>query len=178
MLEANTYDSAVKSYLENWFRNKMLAYKDYLDENAIYCNDRTITQIGGWSNTGSITSNSYLNFNNYPTITNLSCIKDTDKFSVGNYNAELNYPVGLATAPEMDIITNATLRATGQIFLLVSPADFSSLTSIERQVYSAGGIGIDSVGSTYGVRPVVSLAPSNDPISGTGAYDNPYVIGN
>ena len=47
------------------------------------------------------------------TVTNLSCTKDTDKFSVGNRNVELNYPVGLATSPEMNIMTNAMLRTTG-----------------------------------------------------------------
>jgi len=179
MLEANTYDSAMKSYLENWFRNKMLAYKDYLDENTIYCNDRTITQIGGWSNTGSITSSSVseLRFNNYGTVTNLSCTKDTDKFSVGNSNAELNYPVGLATAPEMNIITNATLRKTGQNFWLVSPDYSDSGLALERYVSSSGSMSYISVYYTRGARPVVSLAPSNDIISGTGAYDNPYVIG-
>ena len=179
MLEENKYDSAMKSYLENWFRNKMLAYKDYLDENTVYCNDRTITQIGGWTNTGGIGTGStnYLKFNNYDTVTNLSCTKDTDKFSVGNSNAELNYPVGLATAPEMNIIANATLRTTGQDFRLVSPRFFDSDGAIERYVSSSGGMGNYSVNDSYGARPVVSLAPSNIPVSGTGAYDNPYVIG-
>ena len=179
MLEENKYDSAMKSYLENWFRNKMLAYKDYLDENTVYCNDRTITQIGGWTNTGGIGTGStnYLKFNNYDTVTNLSCTKDTDKFSVGNSNAELNYPVGLATAPEMNIITNATLRTTGQYFWLVSPFYFTDYYANERNVSSSGSMSYYLVNGTYGARPVVSLAPSNDAISGTGAYDNPYVIG-
>ena len=180
MLESNTYDSAMKSYLENWFRNKMLAYKDYLDENTVYCNDRTIAQIGGWTNTGGIGKgdSNYLKFSNYSTsLTDLSCTKDTDKFSVGNSNAELNYPVGLATAPEMNIITNATLRTTGQQFWLMSPRSFSNDSYADgRCVSSGGGMGSNRVAYTYGVRPVVSLAPSNIPISGTGAYDNPYII--
>ena len=178
MLEANTYDSAMKSYLENWFRNKMLAYKDYLDENTVYCNDRSIKQMGGWTNTGSITANyaSELTFSNYSTVTSLGCTKDTDKFSVGNSNAELNYPVGLATEPERNIITNATLRTTGQDFWLVSPNYFDNYAS-GWGVHSSGGWLSGVVHSAYGVRPAVSLAPSNDIISGTGAYDNPYVIG-
>jgi hypothetical protein len=180
MLEANTYDSAMKSYLENWFRNKMLAYKDYLDEDAIYCNDRSILKKGGWTNTGSTSTGAtnYLKFNNYDTVTNLSCTKDTDKFSVGNSNAELNYPVGLATAPEMNIITNTTLRATGQSFWLVSPSYFNDVNANERSILYVGSMSNSAVTHTLGARPVVSLAPSNDPISGTGAYDNPYVIGN
>jgi len=181
MLEENKYDSAMKSYLENWFRNKMLAYKDYLDENTVYCNDRSITQIGGWTNTGGIGTGStnYLTFNSYSTITDLSCTKNTDKFSVGNMNAQLNYPVGLATAPEMNIITNATLRNTGQNFRLVSPRYFNNTSggASERGVDSSGGMGAYRVDLTSGARPVVSLAPSNIPVSGTGAYDNPYVIG-
>ena len=180
MLEANTYDSAMKSYLENWFRNKMIAYKDYLDENAVYCNDRSITQIGGWSNTGSIVAeeSSYLKFNNYGgTIESLGCTKDTDKFSVGNSNAELNYPVGLATAPEMKILNNATLRRTEQTYWLVSPCGFRGFDANEIYVYPNGGMSISSVYTSYSARPVVSLAPSSESISGTGAYDDPYIIG-
>jgi len=179
MLEANTYDSAVKSYLENWFRNKMLAYKDYLDENAIYCNDRSITQIGGWSNTGSITANSssFLNFTNYSTsVTDLSCTKDTDKFSVGNSNAELNYPVGLATAPEMNIITNLTLRKTGQNFWLVSPRSFYYYNATVRGVGFSGGLSDDTIGGARGARPVVSLIPGMRYSSGDGSMANPYVV--
>ena len=180
MLEANTYDSAMKSYLENWFRNKMTPFTDYLDENAVYCNDRSITQIGGWTNTGGIgtgTSN-YLKFNNYSTITSLGCTKDTDKFSVGNSSAELNYPVGLETAPEMNLQNNLTLRTTGQIFWLVSPYYFSGDYANERCARPSGSASnTNAVDNTYGARPVVTLAPSNDPISGTGAYDDPYIIG-
>ena len=180
MLEANTYDSAMKSYLENWFRNKMTTFSDYLDENAVYCNDRSISSIGGWSNTGSIaaSSTSYLKFTNYSnSITSLGCTKDTDKFSVGNSSAELNYPVGLATAPEMRIINNATLRTTGQSFWLVSPYCFTDSSANERSVDSSGSVSNDNVHRTVGARPVVSLAPSNRSVSGTGAYDDPYIIG-
>jgi len=180
MLEANTYDSAMKSYLENWFRNRMLAYKDYLDENTVYCNDRSIKQIGGWTNTGGIgtSSTNYLTFNNYSTITDLSCTKNTDKFSVGNSNAELNYPVGLATAPEMNIIANATLRTTGQNFWRVSPYYFYFNYAVERNVNSSGGVSNGFVSDTIGARPVVSLKSSIEYMSGDGSYTNPYVIGN
>lgn len=178
MLEANTYDSAMKSYLENWFRNKMLAYKDYLDENTVYCNDRTITQIGGWSNTGGIGigDSNYLKFSNYSTTTNLSCTKDTDKFSVGNSNAELNYPVGLATAPEMNIITNATLRTTGQIFWLVSPRYFYDRNARGRSVSSSGSVSYYAVSDPYGARPVIVLKDGTEFISGSGSLSSPYII--
>ena len=179
MLEANTYDSAMKSYLENWFRNKMLAYKDYLDENTVYCNDRSITQIGGWSNTGSITANSssYLNFTNDSVlVTDLSCTKNTDKFSVGNSNAELNYPVGLATAPEMNIIANATLITTGQYFWLVSPRYFYNSLANERYVNSSGSMSATIVNNPHGARPVIVLKDGTEFISGSGSLSSPYII--
>ena len=176
MLEANTYDSAIKAYIENWFRNKMITYIDYLDENAVYCNDRTISQIGGWSNTGGIGTgeSNYLKFFNYDTATNLNCTKDTDKFSVGNANAELNYPVGLATAPEINIINRSSFITTGQNFWLMSPSYYPANM---RYVYTGGAIYNQGVYFGYGVRPVITLAPTNIPVSGTGAYDNPYIIG-
>ena len=177
MLEANTYDSAIKSYIENWFRNKMIAYMDYLDENAVFCNDRTITQIGGWSNTGGIGTgeSNYLKFTNYDTTTSLNCTKNTDKFSVGNFNAELNYPVGLATAPEMNIINRPSFITTGQkSFWLMSPTHHPASM---RYVHTSGAIDKNGAYFNYGVRPVITLAPTSIPVTGTGAYDNPYIIG-
>ncbi len=179
MLEANTYDSAMKSYLENWFRNKMLAYKDYLDENTVYCNDRSITQIGGWSNTGSIIANSssYLNFTNDSVlVTDLSCTKNTDKFSVGNSAAKLNYPVGLATAPEMNIIANATLKTTGQFFWLVSPRYFYNSLANERYVNLSGSMSATIVNNPHGARPVIVLKDGTEFISGSGSLSSPYII--
>ena len=186
MLEANTYDSAIKSYLENWFRNKMLSYEDYLDEDAVYCNDRSIDNIGGWSKNGlmiNAQSSRLAFYNTTESVTNLSCTKNTDKFSVGNANAELNYPVGLATTPEMNIITNATLRKTGQNYWPISPYFFYGTSAYERSIISSGGDDYNSGGSslvsnTNGSRPVVSLKSSIEYMSGDGSYTNPYVIGN
>ena len=182
MTEDNTYDSTMKTYLEAWFKVKMIAFKDYLDEDAIFCSDRTITGLGGWSNTGSTTpvsdNSNYLKFKNYsPVYVSLGCAKNTDKFSVGNPNAELNYPVGLMTRPEMLVTQSVTIRTTGQDFWLMSPSYFSNINANDLYVRSNGNFTNSAVSRDYGVRPVVVLAPTNIPVTGTGAYDDPYIIG-
>ena len=175
----NKHDSAMKAYLENWYYNNLRDYEDYIDQDAVYCNDRSITSLGGWSNTGPITASAtaYLKFNNYNTVTTLGCTNNIDKFSVSNANAQIKYPIGLATAPEMNLINNSNIRKTGQAFWLVSPSSFSNSNTYGRFVNTGGIMGGIGVNITYGVRPVITLKPSRETITGNGSLSNPYVIG-
>ena len=172
----NTHDSAIKSYLENWYYNNIYGTdaEDYIDQDAVYCNDRSIRNLGGWSKDGS--KSTPLQFNNYGTVTTLGCTNNIDKFSVSNANAALKYPIGLATVPEMNLINNSNIIKTGQFFWLVSPRYFYGNLAAGRYVNSGGSMGGYYVDYTYGGRPVVSLVPSNTPITGDGSLSNPYVI--
>ncbi len=174
----NKHDSTMKAYLENWYYNNLRDYEDYIDQDAVYCNDRSITSLGGWSNTGPITadSNSNIKFNNYIIKTTLGCTNNTDKFSTSNTSAQLKYPIGLATAPEMKLINNDNVRKTGQYIWLVSPDYFSTNTVNEHYVFSSGGLGSINVNYAAGSRPVITLAPTNVPVTGNGSLSNPYVI--
>ncbi len=172
----NTHDSAIKSYLENWYYNNIYGTdaEDYIDQDAVYCNDRSISNLGGWSKNGS--KSTALQFNNYGTVTTLGCTNNIDKFSVSNANAQIKYPIGLATVPEMNLINNNNIRKTGQNNWLVSPYSFYFSNAAGRFVYTSGRVSGNSVNTAAGARPVVSLAPSNRPITGDGSLSNPYVI--
>lgn len=175
----NKHDSAMKAYLENWYYNNLRDYEDYIDQDAVYCNDRSITSLGGWSNTGTITTGStaYLKFNNFNTVTALGCTNNLDKFSTSNANAQLKYPIGLATVPEMYLINNSNVRKIGQINWLMSPCYFVFYFAFGRPVTSSGGFGSYGIRTTYGGRPVITLKPSRETITGNGSLSNPYVIG-
>ena len=175
----NKHDSAMKAYLENWYYNNLKDYEDYIDQDAVYCNDRSIISLGGWSKTGSLATGAaaYLQFNNYNTITTLGCANNLDKFSTSNTNAQLKYPIGLATAPEMNLISNSNVRKTGQNNWLVSPRYFGNSDANERFVYSNGSMNYSNVINTRGGRPVITLAPANYTVTGSGSLSDPYIVG-
>lgn len=115
----NKYDSNVKSIVDEWFKDTILnsPTNDYLDYNAVYCNDRTIndsalfnineTNINpfttlGYGNTNSTIYKSYGRVGYYvaQSIPSLECFVN-DSFSVNKGNQKLTYPVGLITADEV-----------------------------------------------------------------------------
>ena len=182
MLTANTYNSAIKSFIETWYENNLhgTIYEDYIDQNAVYCNDRSITSLlnyGGWSNSGLNTNQ--LKFNDNTNVTSLACANNTDKFSVGNSAAQLVYPIGLATFPEMYNINNATIRTTGNIYWPNGPSLMHTDATFRLRYTNASGSvsSSTSAAGAYGVRPVITLAPIGGvTLTGSGTLDDPYEI--
>ena len=97
-------NNTIKSTVDNWYSNNLVDYTSYI-EDTVYCNDRSISNLGGWEQDGGHTSTS-LQFSPYtrknsktPTLT---CSRNLDKFTVSssNGNGALTYPIGLITADE------------------------------------------------------------------------------
>ncbi len=171
----NTYDSSVKKYLENWYYNNLRSFENYIDQNTVYCNDRGYTSLGGWSKTGDFV---LITFNTRPNTTNLDCANDKDKFSAGNINAELNYPIGLATKAELYLTNNKIIRKTGQAYWMQSPNYFAASGNYMNNIKEdTGAFTATAVQTAYGIRPVITLKPSKESITGTGTLADPYVIG-
>ena len=91
----NTTNSTIKIYIDNWYKNNLTSYTNYLSKDAVYCNSRTLTFTGS---SGA----------DFETITRLAadaptlnCSNVKDAFSVNNSSAKLDYPVGLMTADEV-----------------------------------------------------------------------------
>ena len=189
-INGNTvYNSAIKQTIDKWYAGTTLKDNELVSQNQIFCNDRSAssTQTAAWTSTGA---NYYygaygrLNSNKKPILT---CPEESDKFtskesSIGN--KALEYPVGLITADEVAMAggksysNNSTYYLyTNQYYWLGSPYSFGgSITfAIEFRVNSSGSLGSDSVGCTYGARPVVSLS-SKAKLSGNGTYDNVYTV--
>ncbi len=192
---SNTNDSAIKTYIDDWYNAHLTDYKDYL-ENTIFCNDRSLSSIYG----GPLTSkdangsgNSY--FGAYERarkyLPSLVCPRDEDKFSLsvtnggvtGYGNNALKYPAGLLTLDEVMLSGGVQSTSNSNYYLytngnywLFSPNDwYLNYVSVAR-IYSNGGIYSYYTNSAHGVRPVISLNSDAVSESGDGTMNNPYVV--
>ena len=180
MLNYNTTNSNIKTVIDNWYSANMTNVTDYL-ENAIYCNNRHIIDLGGWSPTGT----GYIFFNDYRN-SSLTCQDKEDQFTLkvdkggtlGYGNNALDYPVGLLTAQEAYLgskNSGTNYLNNGDNYWLLSPYDFSLYNTLVRYL-GRGSLFVILVTSTYGARPAISLKKNIKIIGGTGEIDDPYTV--
>lgn len=179
----NTYDSAIKKVIDEWYLENMTEYTEYL-EDTVWCNDRTLSSQAsstGWNpNGGSTDANLY--FRTVHLKDSLTCPSKNDRFTVSseNGNGKLTYPVGLITEPERALSWEAKSKSplvTGSWYWTLSPYYFNSpATAGEYDVYT------DGTGFYYhnrwsgGVRPVISIRPDMYSFAGNGTFSKPYII--
>ena len=175
MLKSNDNNSTLKNAIDTWYRDNMTTYTSKL-EDTIFCNDRSISSLGGWNPNGGSTSD-YLKFKNFILNSDLSCINITDQFSMSNTSAQLLYPIGLMTSSEANLLNNNTLRNTLQAYWLASPYYFDIRGYAGScAVHSDGSLTNYLVYGEAGIRPVISLKPGTMATSGDGSRLNPYVV--
>ena len=185
----NANSSTAKTIVENWYNTNLSSYTSYI-EDTIYCNDRSISQLGGWNPDEGDTTK-YLSFssstrtwtNHTP---NLECTRPQDRFTVSNSNGNgaLTYPIGLITSDEVMYAGGRGLTAnrtyylyTNQVYWSFSPYYFDYYSAYEIGVASTGLVSVIYVNGAAGLRPVVSLpATSAVESTGDGTSTNPYVI--
>jgi len=129
-------------------------------------------------------------------IKNLDCDgrpNNIDAFTykdIVNGNGMLKYPVGLLSAPEINLAGSVwhskadytdTYLLTGMSYWSMSPNSFfHSLTSSSHasnyRVQEGGFISNHTVAAKYNVRPVISLASHVIFSSGTGLESNPFDV--
>ena len=178
----NAKDSPAKRLVEEWHYNNLITYDNYLEE-TIFCNDRSISELGAWKDDGYLEQNT-LYFRSPNTSTSLACSNITDQFSTSNSKAKLRFKISLPTYYEMALLNNKKPRTTAARFYLNSP-DYYYINpsahdgALASYVSESGGIGsalLNSDNGTYGVRPVISLASGVMPASGSGTMADPYVV--
>ena len=186
MLNNNTTNSNIKTVIDNWYENNMTNATKYL-ENAIYCNNRYITNLSasGWNPSGgSVTT--YLRFNDYSNY-RLTCQDKEDQFTLkvdsggtlGYGNNDLDYPVGLLTIKEANLAfggSSTNYLNNGDSYWLLSPYGFYDRSAYVLYV-NYGSLGGSYVGSTKGARPAVSLS-TKVKLSGegNGTVESPYIL--
>ena len=172
--DVNKTSSTIKNTIDTWYANNMTNYTQYL-EDTVFCNDRSISNYGGLnSDGGSVTGT--LEFKNYNVNNELYCANSTDRFSTSSEKAKLTYPVGLISAPEMQLLGNNNIRKTGKKYWLISPGYFDSRYAGVNFIDVNGTLDSYRTFYDYGVRPSVSLKPNTEYSSGTGSTTDPYVI--
>ena len=178
MLHSNDVNSTIKTALDAWYKHYLLSTYDNYIEDTIFCNDRSISSLGGWSSNGDITDR-YLTFKDYGADINFSCPNITDRFSTANSSAKLTYKVGLMTWPEMNFIYNKNVLKTGQKYWLASPNRIETQIYMKANIFFINENGVPSTYTpnyAYGVRPTISLKPDTRYISGTGTMADPYIV--
>ena len=147
-------------------------------EDTVYCNARNMINqsTNGWNPDGGSTS-TYLNFKNHDTVTDLSCLNETDQFAVGNDKAKLIYPVGLLQSEEQFSIDTFSLFKTGAEYWELSPQDSTIGTAYVRHVDDNGGsANVYIVSADVGIRFVITISSGAVITDGDGSETNPWVI--
>ncbi len=194
----NTNNSAIKTYIDNWYKNNLSSYSKYISTEAVYCNDRELAS-GSTYNTGKTTfyyaSYGRLSTNKTPTY---NCTNNKDAFSGNNGEAKLTYPIGLMTADELAYAGGkyATMLSspyawyylnsvgesiTGSTYWWsLSPGYWDGSYSyvwVVRGSSHQGHINYQNVNyASVGVRPAISLKTCTLWTSGNGAPETPYEI--
>ena len=188
-------NNTTEGTLDYWYYNniQLAGYSSYI-EDTLWCNDRSIYQLGGFNPNGGITDynseTGFLAFSSYErTISgtpSLTCARNIDKFTVSESkgNGDLDYPVGLLTLDEANLAGGTIFNAndsyylyTGKDYWAGSPLVFSRLNARESLVDGAGYLNYVVVGIGYGVRPSVSLKPGFSLTGdGDGKAATPYVV--
>ena len=184
----NTTNSTIKTIIDNWYKDNLNTnYGKYLSTTAVYCNDRSTSdnyEFGAYTR---------LDTNKTPTY---DCATTEDKFTVDTStgNGKLTYPIALMTADEVAFAggvdaTNAETwyyynsangSSTGSTWWwLLSPHFWDDRDAFVFGVdgsSSPGRLSSYRVGSTYGVRPAISLKSCVKTSGGDGSASAPYTI--
>ncbi len=191
---ANTNDSTIKTYIDNWYKTNILetANEHYLADN-VFCNDRSISTYTTSSNTklGYGTTSTYYrwacgpwegtNCGNMKMM--LTCQQQNDAFTVSdtsNGNGALTYPVGLLSTDEVVLAGGWTASNSGyylysgQVWWASTPGSFFDSNARARFVNSDGKASFGFyVKDSYGVRPVFNLK-AEVLAEGSGIASDPY----
>ena len=142
--QANTNKSDVRNVIDEWYGNNMTGYTHYL-EDTVWCNDRSIKDLGGWSKEGKLSDKLIFNANHRVAGSgeiSLTCSNPNDRFTTlqENGNGTLDYPIGLLTLDEGALAGYAwyeesdTYLSNGQVWWTMSP---SMCTAARSSVFPA-----------------------------------------
>ena len=182
--QTNNTNSAIKTTIDNWYKNNLTAYTSKLADET-FCNDRSISSGTGYKLDSYTIYGSY-NRNADRRTPSLKCAQANDKFKVSNASAKLDYPAALITADEIAMAggvyntsnTNYYLY-NGQYQRSLSPGRFApyGFAALVWYVSPSGGLGPwYDVANSFGVRPVINLKADTLITKGDGTTLNPYVV--
>jgi len=194
----NLTDSAIKEVIDAWYKTNIEGtLAESLLEDTVWCNDRSVISetysIENYSN-GTNTefyfaAQTRLSENTTKT-PSLMCIRDIDKFTVDsvNGNGDLDYPIGLLTADEINLaghpdrnskFSSASittyLRLTSKALWTLSPSGAGGYTKAYF-LNSDDYLSTNVVWNAYSARPAISLNKNATISGGNGSFITPYLI--
>ena len=193
----NTTNSAIKTYVDNWYKNNLINYTKYLSTSAVYCNDRSLGTGQTYSTNSLFEFASYYrmdyNTNGAKANPSYNCTDRRDAFSVDNTSAKLTYPVSLMTTDEMAFaggvayiktntsyawfISNSAGSQVSSSWWSLSPDGWNGARScVWRWDSDNAYLNIVDVGIDDAVRPVLSLKSCIKYSTGNGSSETPYEI--
>jgi len=192
----NLKDSTIKGIVDDWYEANIKGKpEESLLEDTIWCNDRSVISetysIENYTNGTNSEFNfaaatrMYENRSTTGVTPSLACTRDMDKFTVDseNGNGDLDYPIGLLTADEINLAghpyqslqTTYLTLASGAYRWSLSPFNFLNGFAFSFYV-NAGNLFNNYVGDSRGARPSVSLSKSATISGGNGEFATPYII--
>ena len=180
----NNTNSTMKNTLDTWYKNNLINYTSYLDD-EIFCNDRSLSSGSGYLIASTTTYGAYGRLY-YKKTPNLKCPQNNDKFKVSNERAKLDYPISLITVDEVAMAggvynteNSSYYLYNGQYFWTLSPSLFVSDYSL-AEVWSISPLGNliswSGVYFSFGIRPVINLKSDVKISSGDGTSIAPYIV--
>ena len=193
----NTTDSAIKTFIDSWYQNKLTNYTKYLSTSAVYCNDRSEGTGQTYSASADFNFAPYYRMD-YDTDgakanPSYNCTDIRDAFSVDNTSAKLDYPVSLMTADEIAFAGGVAFQTmnTPYAWFISNSAGTQvstywwSLSPFYWYIGYAYGwywnsdnayLSINSVVDSFAVRPAISLKSCIKYSTGDGTSESPYEI--
>ena len=182
--QTNNTNSAIKTTIDNWYKNNLTAYTSKLADET-FCNDRSISSGTGYK-TDSYTFYGSYNRNADRRTPSLKCAQANDKFKVSNASAKLDYPVALITVDELTMAGGVVDKSNSNYYLYNGQYQWSLSSSCFRADYSVAAIwhvlssgGLNQwydVTNSFGVRPVINLKSDTLITKGDGTALNPFTV--
>ena len=181
--QTNNTNSAIKTTIDNWYKNNLTAYTSKLADET-FCNDRSISSGTGYKTDSTTFYGSY-NRNVDRRAPSLKCAQANDKFKVSNASAKLEYSISLITVDELamaggvlSISNNNYYLYNGKQFWTMSPSllDSNYTNAVVWSIGVSGNLDWNRVSNFFGVRPVINLKSDVKISSGDGTSIAPYVI--
>ena len=187
---ANTNDSAIKKYIDNWYKTNILSleYDNYISPNSCFCGDRTITTGDGLSS--NVVSHFGAFGRHYKQSASFKCPnieRDMYSYQQSNVgNKALQYSIGLISYDELvyagfnhGIENKYTWAYSSASYWTISPAYYEPATSDASAWYFYDEwkrLHYNTVRAIKLVRPVINLKSNVEISGGIGSINDPYIV--
>ena len=181
----NEVSSSVKEKLDNWYKNNLLNFNNYINDSG-FCNDRTINSGDGYSADKNTYYQGYYRFGTDKAV--LYCPDaDNDLFTtkfLNHGNKALTYPIGLITSDELTYAGAASGNANKKFYLYdysyrtMTPSIYGSISQVADTLafYSDGIVHSYGVATSLNIKPVISLKSDVEISGGIGTINEPFVV--